>query len=141
MRDRRRRQRAAVHARHAVIVIAACSPTLLLLIALDRMKVAAMPVNATIPATQNIDVSCWKACGSVSGGSGRCVHFCGLRGACCRQGWDADEADCRLPGVSFTCSGRHCCVEIPASSPLELHLQNEAEQLGETENVAHVLPR
>ena len=28
--------------RHAVIVIAACSPTLLLLIALDRMKVAAM---------------------------------------------------------------------------------------------------
>ena len=52
---------------------------------------------------------CWNECGRQGG---EC-SFCGSGGACCRQGWGGDPAECGGGG----CGNFHCCIAAAPSPP------------------------
>ena len=49
---------------------------------------------------------CWYKCGSKGG---KCDHFCGRDGVCCRKNWSGDNKGCE--NAASPCKGMHCCTK------------------------------
>jgi hypothetical protein len=79
-------------------------------------------------AVANAGADCHIDCGGVAGS---CPAFCGVAGACCRQGFDADVARCGFGAEG--CAGHHCCAaaapipeDATPATPSERHGQVSA---------------
>jgi len=69
------------------------------------------PPPPPLPALLNANEECWWQCGS----GGECPGHCGAQGACCRQGFDSNNAACGFG--SSGCEWNHCCVLAVGQSP------------------------
>jgi len=67
--------------------------------------VSKMGAKARDDGLLNSEHQCHGQCG---GNVGYCPTFCGARGACCRRGFDTDDASCGHGSAG--CDNGHCCT-------------------------------